>query len=321
MRWLARLLLLVAMVLPAMALAQPARVKAMKITVLVTNVAGEPWAGRGEWGFAALVEADGRRILYDTGASPDLVLANAAVLGIDLADVEEVVLSHNHRDHTAGLLELRRQLSARNPRAMSRVHVGAGMFEPRWTKDGTDHNHALAIRQAYLATGGRFIVHNAPAELAPGVWLLAPVPRRNPERNWSGAFQIDTPAGRADDTVAEDAALAFVTADGTVLLTGCGHAGIINITELAQQVTKDPRLQTIVGGIHLFNADDKTLAWTSERLRAAGIRYLLAGHCTGMEATYRLRRDAGMSRDTAVVAGVGSAFELGHGLSVLSLSR
>jgi 7,8-dihydropterin-6-yl-methyl-4-(beta-D-ribofuranosyl)aminobenzene 5'-phosphate synthase len=67
-------------------------VRALKITVLVTNVAGDPRAGDGEWGFSALVEVDGHKILYDTGASPDLVLRNARALHVDLSDVEDVVL-------------------------------------------------------------------------------------------------------------------------------------------------------------------------------------------------------------------------------------
>ena len=306
----------------AAAATAPAPVKSLKITVLVTNVAGEPWAGRGEWGFAALVEVDGRRLLYDTGASPDLVLRNAEALDIQLADIEDVILSHNHRDHTAGLLELRRELSRRNPRAMSRAHVGAGIFAPRLGADGRDYNHALAIRNDYVASGGSFVVHERAEELIPGVWLLAPVPRVHPERNWMrNAFQVETPQGRVEDTVAEDAAVAFMTADGIVLLTGCGHAGIVNISEEARRVGNGERLLSVVGGLHLYSADDKTLAWTGERLRAFGLRYLLAAHCTGMEATYRLRSDLALTRQTALVAGVGSIFELRQGISGLSLSR
>ena len=72
--------------------------------------------GIGEWGFAALVEADGHRLLFDTGARPETVLANARELGVDLADVTEVVLSHHHGDHTGGLLTLRRELAKDDPR-------------------------------------------------------------------------------------------------------------------------------------------------------------------------------------------------------------
>ena len=83
-------------------------------------------AGLGEWGFSALVEADGHRILLDTGAHPETVLQNARELKVDLSDVQEVVLTHNHGDHVAGLLTLRREMMKKNPAAMSVVHVGKG---------------------------------------------------------------------------------------------------------------------------------------------------------------------------------------------------
>src|ERR1700727_1213604 len=78
-------------------------VRTLKVTVLVTNVAGDPHLGDGEWGYSALVEVDGHKILYDTGASSDMVLNNAKALHIDLSDVEAVVLSHKHWDKVGGL--------------------------------------------------------------------------------------------------------------------------------------------------------------------------------------------------------------------------
>ena len=82
--------------------------------------------GLGEWGYSALVEVDGRKFLFDTGSNPDVVLKNAKTLGIDLSDVEDVVISHNHNDHTGGLIALRRELIKKNPRAMS---PGARLIE------------------------------------------------------------------------------------------------------------------------------------------------------------------------------------------------
>src|SRR5258707_4271273 len=98
------LLLLIA---PLLAAQSPPdhRVKSLKIRVLSTMLTADE--GIGEWGFSALVEVDGRRILFDTGARPDTVLNNAKDLGVDLTSVTDVHLSHNHRDHTGGLMTLR----------------------------------------------------------------------------------------------------------------------------------------------------------------------------------------------------------------------
>jgi 7,8-dihydropterin-6-yl-methyl-4-(beta-D-ribofuranosyl)aminobenzene 5'-phosphate synthase len=293
----------------------------VKITVLVTNLGGDPYEGDGEWGYSALVEVDGHKILYDTGLSADLVLRNAKALKLDLSDVEDVVLSHNHYDHVGGLMSLRRELSKVNPRAMSRVHVGAGIFEPRWSEAGEDHNGLRLIGAEYLATGGVFIVHDKPTELFPGVWLTGPVPRANNEKNWTPGLSLGTPQGRREDNVPEDSALIVHTAQGMIILTGCAHAGIINITEDARRMIGNKPIVALIGGLHLFSATDQTLAWTGAKLKSYGVLSLLAGHCTGIEATFRLRESLGLSRKTAVVSAVGSSFTLGQGIDPRRLAQ
>ena len=107
---------------------RPARVQALKIQILSTMLADD---GIGEWGFAAIVEVDGRRILFDTGARPGTVLENARELKVDLTQVPEVVISHNHGDHTGGLLALRKDVAARAPKRPRPRPRGAGpLLEP-----------------------------------------------------------------------------------------------------------------------------------------------------------------------------------------------
>ena len=296
-------------------------VHALKITVLVTNLAGDPHEGDGEWGYSALVEVDGRKILYDTGSSADMVLRNAKALKIDLSDVEEVVLSHNHYDHVGGLMALRRELAKLNPRAMSRVHVGAGVFEPRLNAAGEDQNGLRLIKSEYLATGGVFVIHDKPTELFPGMWLTGPVPRPNAEKNWTPGLSLATPKGLVADNVPEDSALLFDTDQGTVILTGCAHAGIVNITEFARNILGVRPIVAVIGGLHLFAASDEALAWTGAKLKAYGMQSLLAGHCTGIEATYRLRLSTGLNRNTAIVSAVGSSFTLGKGFDPRRLAQ
>ena len=111
-------------------------VAAVKLTVLSTNLVGtNPSGGIGEWGFSGLLEVDGRRVLIDTGFRAETVLRNAEELRIDLSTITDVVLTHNHEDHTGGLLTLRRELSKKNPRALSRAHVAQGIFLSRLAAD------------------------------------------------------------------------------------------------------------------------------------------------------------------------------------------
>lgn len=297
---------------------EPAR--ALKITVLSTMLAGDRGRGIGEWGFAALLEVDGQRLLVDTGERPETVLRNATELGIDLSDVTDLVITHNHGDHTAGLVTLRRELVKRNPRALSRAHVPQGIFYPRPGPNGEEGNGLLPFKAAYEALGGVFVEHSGTAQLLPAVWLTGPVPRQYPERNYGGTGRVQTPAGVVEDNVPEDASVVVDTADGLVVVSGCGHAGIINTIEYARKVVRQAPVVAAVGGFHLFGASDATLEWTGNKLKEFNLKYLLGAHCTGIEAVYRLRAMLGLTRKTAVVGAVGSSFTLGTGISALSVA-
>ena len=315
LRWRLLSLLLAALsflLFPASATAQAHQVHALKITVLSTMLADGD--ALGEWGYSALVEVDGHKILFDTGAHPDLVLKNAKTLGIDLSQVEDVVLSHNHDDHTGGLVTLRRVLMKRDSKALSQVYAGAGIFDSRVDQQGKEANFMLGFRPRYEKLGGHFTIIDHPLELLPGVWLSGPVPRPNDETNWNPGLRRRTAAGLVGDTVPEDSSLVFATAQGLVILTGCGHAGIVNIAQFATATTGSSQVLALVGGVHLFAKSDAVIGWTADKLRPYGVKYLLAGHCTGIEATYKLRALLGLDRKTAVVSAVGSSFTLGKGI-------
>jgi len=297
-----------------------ARVQALKITVLSTMLADGDELG--EWGFAALVEVDGRRILFDTGAKTDVVLKNLQTMKLDLADVTDVVLSHWHWDHNGGFMTLRRELAAKNPRALSRAHVARGFFDSRFgTPPQVEQNQMIRVRPDYEAGGGAFVIHAQPAELQPGVWLTGPVPRRHPERNWSGSTRVRAADGVREDTIDDDMALVVDTASGLVVVTGCGHAGVINILEHARTFVRPAPVHALIGGIHLFRASDETLAWTAGKLREFKLAHFIGAHCTGVETVYRFRRDVGIGRAQCVVGAVGAEFELGRGINPGTIAR
>jgi 7,8-dihydropterin-6-yl-methyl-4-(beta-D-ribofuranosyl)aminobenzene 5'-phosphate synthase len=288
------------------------QIVALKITLLSTMLVGSP-TGLGEWGFSALVEADGHRILLDTGAHPDTVLQNARDLNVDLSEVREVVLTHNHWDHVTGLLTLRREMMKKNPAAMSVVYVAKGIFYSRPSANGED-NRMIGIRKEYEATGGKFIEYSDSSDIFPGAWLTGPVPRRYPERNWSVSGKVQMPSGLVEDTIPEDQSLVLNTAQGLVVVTGCGHAGIINILTYAGTKFPMRSVHAIIGGLHLFPASDEQLDWTGVEFKQFKVANLLGAHCTGIEAVYWLRRRAGLTRKSAVVGTVGSTFTLDKGI-------
>lgn len=295
-----------------------AQIHTLKVTVLSTMLVGDigdhgDRSGLGEWGFSALVEADGHRILVDTGAHPDTVLQNARDLKIDLSDVNEVILTHNHWDHVRGLMTLRREMMKKNPAALSVVHVAKGIFYSRPSPKGED-NDMIAIRKEYQATGGKFIEHSEGAEIFPGAWLTGPVPRKYPERNWSVSGRVQTPDGLVEDNIPEDQSLVLNTPQGLVVVTGCGHAGIVNILTYANTQFPGQPVYGVVGGLHLFPASDEQVNWTGDKMKEFKVANLLGAHCTGLEAVYRLRERAGLTRKSAVVASIGSTFTLAEGI-------
>jgi 7,8-dihydropterin-6-yl-methyl-4-(beta-D-ribofuranosyl)aminobenzene 5'-phosphate synthase len=295
------------------------KVTTLDVRLLSTMLADE---GFGEWGFAALVVADGHRILFDTGAHPDTVLRNAHELHIDLSNVPDVILSHHHLDHTAGLVTLRREYAKSNPSALARAHVGAGIFQSR--TDGTpgEANTMIATKREYESAGGTFIEYTETRELFPGVWLTGPVPRKYPEKNWSPGRKLRLADGKTtEDNLPEDQSLVIVTGKGLVVISGCGHSGIVNTMDYARAKIAPAPVYAALGGFHLYQASDDTLAWTASKLKEFGLQNLLGAHCTGIEAVYRLRLLTGLDRKTAAVGAVGGGFNLATGLDPGSIAR
>lgn len=297
--------------------AQP-RIKDVRIQILSTMLAD---SGIGEWGFAAVVEADGRRILFDTGARPETVLRNAREMKVDLASITDVILSHNHGDHTGGLITLRRELSKQNRNALSRAHVGEGIFLSRSDQSGTERNHLLTVRKEYEDLGGRFVVYDAAKQIFPGAWLTGPVTRKYPERNWSGSLRLKKPGGESEDNLPEDSSLVLDTERGLVVVSGCGHAGIINTLEQARKQVRAAPIHAAIGGFHLFQADDAHLEWTAAKLKEMQTENFLGAHCTGIEAVFKIRQLTGLTRRSCAVGAVGGGFSTAKGLDPGAISR
>jgi 7,8-dihydropterin-6-yl-methyl-4-(beta-D-ribofuranosyl)aminobenzene 5'-phosphate synthase len=300
--------------------ASPRRIKALEVVVLSTMLADR--AGVGEWGFSALVEADGHRILFDTGARPDTVLKNAREMKIDLSDVTDVILSHHHGDHVGGLLTLRRELANQKPDALKKAYVGAGIFLSRLGPDGREANEALLLKKEYEELGGELVLIDRPTELFPGAWLTGPVPRTHPERNWTVMRKVRHDDGRVvEDNLPEDMSMVLDTDKGLVLISGCGHAGIINTLEYARQKVRETGVHAALGGFHLFEADANTLDWTAAKLRSMGLQHFLGAHCTGIESVFGLRQRLRLARASCAVGAVGSRFSLKSGLNPGAIAR
>jgi 7,8-dihydropterin-6-yl-methyl-4-(beta-D-ribofuranosyl)aminobenzene 5'-phosphate synthase len=278
----------------------------LKITILSTMVADQK--GVGEWGFSALVETDSSRILFDLGARPNTVRDNAAELKVDLGGIRQVVLSHNHFDHTAGLPAIRQQFP--DGATASVLYIATGFF----IRTAGFVGMLRADSAAYVSSGGRFIVIDRPQKIAPGIYLTGPVPRRYPEKNYTPGRTLTTPAGVVEDNVPEDMSMVIHTGKGLVLLTGCGHAGIVNTLEYVVQQFPGEKVVAVLGGMHLLEAKQEQLDWTANKLKTMGVQYFVGAHCTGLNSVYRIREVTGMTKENCLVGTVGTTFDLDQGI-------
>ena len=286
----------------------------VQVTILSSNLANGGTIG--EWGLSALVEIGGHCVLFDTGRHPDTILRNARVLGVDLACITDVVLSHHHFDHTSGLAPLLGQLQTHNPGTRLRVHVAHGFFLPRQrpATGEAERNQMIGLRMSLEENGVEFIEHTGPTEILPAVWVTGPVDRIHPERNYSTGVRVQLDGTWNEDYVPESQALSIVTPRGHIVLLGCGHSGVVNVLDFIQTSIDDRAVHALMGGLHLFSASDDTLEWTAGKLREIGVEHLMAGHCTGIEPLIRLRAGLALTRRTAVVGAVGSQFVYGEGI-------
>jgi 7,8-dihydropterin-6-yl-methyl-4-(beta-D-ribofuranosyl)aminobenzene 5'-phosphate synthase len=256
----------------------------------------------GEWGFSALIEADDKKVLFDTGLRENTVINNAKELKIDLNNISNVFLSHNHKDHTGGLINLKNNFSD----SFSNAHVGDGIFLKRLTKN-LIHAYILDNKKEMENLGINFINHKYPSQILPGIWTTGVIQRIHDEKNWSKTGKIiDTNKNIIEDNIPEDQSLFFDTAKGIVLISGCGHAGIINTIEHVKKILPDRPIYMILGGFHVHNLNDSKLKWTANNLKESGVQYFIGAHCTGINSTYKLRKYMGLSSHKALVGSVGT---------------
>jgi 7,8-dihydropterin-6-yl-methyl-4-(beta-D-ribofuranosyl)aminobenzene 5'-phosphate synthase len=311
-------LLWVALLICWMPVQAEAEMTKAEITILSTMVAN--FLGEGEWGFAALIETPDKSILFDTGFKAQTVLNNARLLDVDLSSTEIVVLTHFHTDHTGGLLTLREEYRKKNPEALSKVYVAKGFFDQRFD---ADHQPVYSLpnpgftesfktpaefKKAAEALGIRFVVVEKATKLAPGVVLTGPITRTHPEKNVSPGFFLKAGDEYVADTVPESQVLGIETDQGWLLVSGCGHAGIVNASEQLRKVKELP-IHMAVGGFHLFRASDETVSWTADKLEEFGYKKFVGAHCTGAHATFQIRDHLGLPNSSVSIGAIGTRID------------
>lgn len=269
-----------------------------KLTVLFDAFGRNPKLQK-DWGYAALIEVGGRRILFDTGNNPTVFKHNVEALGVDLTTLDDVVISHRHGDHTSGLaylLSLNPNVRIYAPKDSFGV-FGASLPSTFYRKDPAlpkdmryfDGAPSDILRFGAAWPDAHFQLVDTTRQIAPGIHVIALV--------------SDKP-GTLEMT---ELSLAIETPEGMVLVVGCSHPGIERIVDAARAI--DQRIHLIAGGLHLVTTPD---AEVDRQVRALHetyqVAWIAAGHCTGEPAFAALLNRFG---NRSVYAGVGASLSLG----------
>jgi 7,8-dihydropterin-6-yl-methyl-4-(beta-D-ribofuranosyl)aminobenzene 5'-phosphate synthase len=268
-----------------------------KVTILY-DAFGESKELTKDWGFSALVEHNGKRILFDTGNDAAIFEHNVKALGIDLAKLDFVVISHRHADHATGLryvLKVNPNVTVYVPADGANGFGGSPIPKTFLRADeslpakmryfgGTDPQHFTSGK---LYDTGNFVLVNQLTEVSPGIFLVPTVSQKK------GTMELP------------ELTLAIKRPNGLLLVDGCSHAGIDAILEAASAV--DPRTEIVFGGLHLVTTPVEDIDVLVGNLKTKWkVQRIAPGHCTGEPAFARLKKAYG---DNYLYSGLGTKIE------------
>lgn len=248
----------------------------LSLTALMDNKPTEHKALIAEHGLSLFVEYNGLRLLFDcgSGANP---LRNAHRLGVDLKDLDAVILSHSHYDHAAGFRDLTESgLGSRD------LYTGPNFFEAKYAKNGVRFtNLACGFDAGFLEENGiRHHEVRGMEELFPGVWLISGFPRVHSFETIPERFVRRTEAGFVTDDFGDEVCMALEIEGGLAVLVGCSHPGILNMMTQVSRLLGKP-IRAVFGGTHLVEADENRIRETIRSLREMGLEILGLSHCSG----------------------------------------
>jgi 7,8-dihydropterin-6-yl-methyl-4-(beta-D-ribofuranosyl)aminobenzene 5'-phosphate synthase len=250
-----------------------------RITCLTDNTVqqGTPfWA---EHGLSFCIETDRGCVLFDTGQTASILLHNLALLGKSLHQVDTVVLSHAHNDHTGGLPTV---LSRRPGLA---VYASPDIGRPRFShKEGRYRFIGLPLPMAALTHMADLHLRAEPTEILPGVWTTGEILERLEPEGRSNNHFVPQGDGWQADPYRDDMSMVVETREGLVVVCGCCHAGLLNTLAHIRR-TFQRQIIAVLGGTHLISAHGDALHHVVEVLRQSyGPLQLYPNHCTGERA-------------------------------------
>ncbi|RLC10340.1 MAG: MBL fold metallo-hydrolase [Deltaproteobacteria bacterium] len=263
----------------------------MKLTVLIDNNTLTDRYFYGEPAVSYFIEEEKIRLLFDVGYS-DAFIKNAQKMNIDLSDLNFVVLSHGHLDHTWGLgplIQLFTEWGIEDIKYLRPTVIAHPFaFLPR--RINTVGQIGPLVSEKEAARHFRLRLSKEPVWLTDRLVFLGEIERKNDFEAKNPIGKIIESDGEKDDYVMDDSALAYQTTDGLVIITGCSHAGICNIIESAKEICGDDRVRDVIGGFHLLKPSRAQLQGTLEFLKKLSPVEIHPCHCTDLSSKIALSK-------------------------------
>ena len=273
-----------------------------------TEVAHRPVLTRGwykqpllaEHGFSAALtlHIDGvkHRLLLDSGLDPLAASHNADVLGFDLSNCESLISSHGHIDHAGGLINLRKRMNTVQQQRIPLVlHEDA--FRNRLVKFQDGRTIDLPAPNSSLLTNAGYDIiekHSPSLWIGDTVLITGEIPRTNSfEKGFPNHYsEVEEGKMEPDPLIKDDQAIIIKVKDkGLVIITGCGHAGIINTLNYAKELTGEDRICCVLGGMHLSGGlFEPIIPTTVDELEKMKPRFVVPCHCSGLKAMTEIAR-------------------------------
>ena len=264
----------------------------LKITVLAEDSVLYESHYLGQHGVSFLLEgtkgSDVMRILVDVGQNSQALLNNMKLMNISPSIIDAVVLTHCHYDHTQGVARMLRRIGRKDIQVIAHRDIFRLNFvtEPYPRHVGIMPGDS---REEIEKAGGRLLLTKKPVSLMSGITTTGEVKRQTDFEQVGIALKTIQNGEVVDDQMLDDiSVVANVKGKGLVIVTGCSHAGIVNIARHAIKLTGLEKIEGIIGGLHLIDAPDDRIKRTVEELSKLNPEWICAGHCTGFKAQVEL---------------------------------
>ncbi|KPA10018.1 Beta-lactamase domain-containing protein [Candidatus Magnetomorum sp. HK-1] len=268
------------------------------IKTLCENTASIPMV-MAEWGLSMEITIDGNKFLFDTGAGNINVLRhNMMVMGVQPQDIDHLILSHGHQDHTGGLRYFLEQRAYQSGLKTIKIYGHPEVMSPKYVFSPLVNGYRFFgcpyTIEEMERFGAEFVFSKDPIELNNLLMATGEVPMTNNYESVGNTFFLKSGNEYIEDKeMIDDQALIIKTEKGLLIILGCAHRGMINTIHHAQKITGIDTVHMVIGGTHLANASTERMDETIKEIKRLNIKKVGVSHCTGLNSGAYLKEKLG----------------------------